>query len=215
MSWRTYGTLITLFGLICIAIWFYKSVPYLYNSAKEGLISTKISKPTLGSPICKKVQREGVCWTIDPPKFNTCPTLPTESASLMMKNDEVFLYVPATAEKGVPTIGTSGRLDLKKGDRFEIQADGMVTFPGNAPCVSPEGIYGWYDPFVDSPFSQNVGGLEFAFNSFDSKHYFAGKYYQGVAEENGFLTFRMINRLGTHKNSSGGYTVIVRRLKQE
>lgn len=121
------------------------------------------------------------------------------------------MFVPANSETGIVTHNKYSRFELKEGDSFDIQTDGKVNVGNGYPCIGAEGMYGWYDPFVDSPFSQNVGGLEFAFDSFDSKHFFVGKYYRGIAEKAGFLVFRVIDRPGDYKNNSGGYTVLVRK----
>lgn len=101
---------------------------------------------------------------------------------------------------------------MQKGQMIEVSAAGTVLFSLDHPRSSPDGINGWYDPSADSPFKQNVGGLEFAIGSLSSNRYFAGTHYKGVAPESGELIFRVIDRKeGYGEKNAGGFKVEVKR----
>jgi hypothetical protein len=123
------------------------------------------------------------------------------------------LTVPANADHGVTCENGGREFRLQQGDEFEIEATGLIGFSADHPCVNPEGMRGWYDPYVDSPFKQNVGGLEFAISSFQSNRYFAGTYYRSHATAGGVPTFRIIERAnGFHDNNQGAFNVTIRKL---
>lgn len=211
MFWLKLCSIITLCGVIVVCLGLFRSRGYIYDQAREQYYVTKISEAMRLRPYCVKTFPEGACWTIEPPQSRPCQALGNKNSSFIMKNEVAFLFVPANSEKGIATFNEYNRFELKEGESFDIQTDGRVNVGNGYPCIEPEGMYGWYDPFVDSPFAQNVGGLEFAIDSLASKHYFAGKYYRGVAETDGVLVFRVIDRPGNYKNNSGGYTVMVRK----
>ena len=94
----------------------------------------------------------------------------------------------------MPAVDSNGRkLTFHAGDEIDIQTSGLVKFD-NDHCADAEGLVGWYDPFVGSPFNQNVGGLEFSIGSLASNRYFAGRHYAGVADYDGVPIFRIIDR---------------------
>jgi len=117
--------------------------------------------------------------------------------------------------EGVRAIDSTGRkFSIKKGEQFEISADGLVSFSSEHPCAGPEGMFGWYDPYMDGPFKQNVGGLEFSINSLNANRFFAGKHYYGVADYSGIPVFRVIERkTGYTDDNSGSFTVTVQKIR--
>jgi hypothetical protein len=166
------------------------------------------------SPVSCVQNPASSCWTINPKNLTLCPPLNTRPASVEFLNDEVWIYVPANMKQGIKAISNERSFTLQKGDKFEIRAEGQVRFSNDHPCTTPEGVSGWYDPVVDSPFNQNVGGLEFSIGSLQNNRYFAGTYYIGTAQESGVPTFRVIERLtGYEDNNSGGFAVVLRKIE--
>ena len=122
------------------------------------------------------------------------------------------LIVPADAAHGVRAQDGTGReFRLQQGDEFQIESTGLVGFSSDHPCVGPEGLRGWHDPFVDSPFKQNVGALEFSIDSLEGNRYFAGTYYRGTAEVGGIPIFRIVDRLSGY-HGRGAFNVTVRKI---
>jgi hypothetical protein len=74
-------------------------------------------------------------------------------------------------------------------------------------------MIGWYDPYIDSPFKQNVGGLEFSIGSLSSNRFFAGEHYYGTVEYSGIPVFRIIERMAGYSDDNlGSFTVTIQRI---
>jgi hypothetical protein len=171
------------------------------------------SQPTTTNPNCVVSYPSGSCWTIIPPN-SPCSGLSTQSASVDVASDGKSgrLTVPANASHGVRAEDASGnQFRLQQGDEFQIEASGLASFSADHPCVGPDGLRGWYDPVVDSPFKQNVGALEFSIGSLENNRYFAGTYYRGTANADGMPTFRIVDRLGGY-TGHGAFNVTIRKL---
>jgi serine/threonine protein kinase len=184
------------------------------NSSMIRDSARAISKPTISTPRCLISNPSGSCWTNNPPTSSSCAGLNTPKPSANISSDGLSctLIIPANVKQGTKAEDSSGRqLRLKKGDEFEVESEGNVGFSSDHPCVTPEGMRGWHDPYVDSPFTQNVGGLEFSISSLQSDRYFAGSYYRGRSETDGVPIFRVIDRL-TGYNGIGSFRVTVRKL---
>jgi hypothetical protein len=174
-----------------------------------------ISSPTTTKPNCIISYSAGSCWTLEPPHAAPCSGLPAVPASVTIVPDgsTCTLTIPAGNAQGVRTEDASGRqFLLREGEGFDVIAKGQISFSSEHPCVGPEGLYGWYDPHVDSPFTQNVGGLEFSIGALQDNRHFAGNYYKGMADSTGILVFRVIDRL-TRNDKLGAFTVTVRKLQ--
>lgn len=177
-----------------------------------------ISKPVTSSPVCVISYTSGSCWTINPPKTSRPTSVLASDAeynnsSVSISSDGMSctVIVPAIADNGVRAEGSNGReFYIRQGEKFEIEANGSVSFSSDHPRASPEGVAGWYDPYVDSPFTQNVGGLEFSIGNLESNRFFAGKYYYGTAAYSGVPVFRIIDRT-PYTGNSGGFTVTIRK----
>jgi hypothetical protein len=174
-----------------------------------------VSRPITTKPNCLISYSSGSCWTINTPNVVPCSNLPVNRASVRISPDGLTctLVVPVNEALGVRAEDNSGRLFfLQKGDEFDVITKGQVNFSSEHPCASPEGIHGWYDPYVNSPFSQNVGGLEFSIGSLQANRYFAGSYYKGIADSAGSPVFRVIDRL-SRDDKRGAFTVTVHKLQ--
>lgn len=180
-----------------------------------------ISKPVTSSPVCVISYTSGSCWTINPPKTSSPTSVLSSDAeytnvSVSISSDGMScrLIVPATAGTGVRAEDSNGReFFIRQGDKFEIEASGSVLFSTDHPRVNPEGMAGWYDPYVDSPFTQNVGGLEFSIGNLAANRLFAGKYYYGTAQYSGVPVFRVIERLAGYVGDPGGFTVTIKKIQ--
>jgi hypothetical protein len=186
---------------------------------KESEDSTSESSKTVSStqPMLKRQYSSGSGWTIDPPAFTPCSDLPTLPAQVEADGTEtVKLIVPATSDAGVASVGEKDRgVMVNVGDEFTVDVDqaDRVKFSGDHPCVDALGMAGWYDPKVDSPFTNNVGGLEFAVGSLSAdrtNRFLPGFHKNYVAQKSGPLVFRVIERIdGYHDNNSGYFKVTV------
>lgn len=181
------------------------------NASKSPRAS---SNAVLQPPNCVVSYASGSCWTITPPTGSPCSGLPLIAPSVTIDNSSCTLIIPANIETGVKAIDSTGRqFVLRQGDQFEIRAEGMVAFSREHPCVGPEGMHGWYDPHIDSPFKQNVGGLEFSIGSLSSNRFFAGENYYGTAEYSGTPMFRIVERVaGYNDGNSGSFTVTIQKI---
>lgn len=175
------------------------------------------STAAMSSPSCVVSYASGCCWTITPPTKPPCSGLPIVKPAVTISPDGLIctLTVSANAAEGLRAIDSKGRrFSLHQGEQFEVRTTGLVAFSREHPCSGPEGMFGWYDPYVDSPFKQNVGGLEFSIGPLNSSRLFAGKYYYGMAEHNGTRVFRIIERkTGYHDDNSGSFTVTVEKIR--
>jgi serine/threonine protein kinase len=180
---------------------------------KKEIISTAV----MMSPNCVVSYASGCCWTITPPTSPPCSGLPIVKPAVTITPDGLTctLAVPANAAEGIRAIDSKRRqFSLHQGEQFEIRAAGLVAFSREHPCSGPEGMFGWYDPYMDSPFKQNVGGLEFSIGPLSSNRFFAGKYYYGTADYSGTPVFRIIERkTGYHDDNSGSFTVTVQKIR--
>lgn len=169
------------------------------------------------SPKLVKEVAPGLGWTINPPSYMPCQGLSTPSPSVQINNDatEVKMIVPSSLDRGLAARDEQGReFILKIGDEFELTTTGKIMFSRDHPCVDANGMDGWYDNHVDSPFYENVGGLEFALGNLAENRFFGGTHYQGKAEANGIFIARIIEQpIGYHDDNSGAFTVIVRKVK--
>lgn len=171
------------------------------------------SQSTTTNPNCVVSYPSGSCWTITPPN-SPCSGLSMQSVSVAVASDgtSCTLTVPANVAHGVRAEDASGnQFRLQQGEEFQIEASGLASFSADHPCVGPEGLRGWYDPLVDSPFKQNVGALEFSIGSLQDNHHFAGAYYRGTANVDGVPTFRIVDRLAGY-NGHGAFNVTIRKL---
>ena len=182
------------------------------KSAKQ-IATRPNSQPTTTNPNCVVSYPSGSCWTISPPN-SPCSGLAVQNASVSVSSDgkSCTLTVPANAAHGVRAEDAAGnQFRLQQGDEFQIEASGLTSFSADHPCVGPEGLRGWYDPLVNSPFKQNVGALEFSIGALEGNRHFAGTYYRGTADVDGVPTFRTIDRLGGY-TGRGAFNVTVRKL---
>jgi|GEM_PF-3734870 len=178
---------------------------------------TIILKPRI--PTCVESYTSGCCWTIKPPKYTPASVLPSdkryEKSSVKIAPDgkSCTLFVPATYGNGVEARDNAGhQFYLNKGEQFEIQATGMAMFSTEHPRVGPQGMYGWYDPYVDSPFNENVGGLEFSIGPLPENRFLAGTNYSGGAEYSGVPVFRVVERTSGYGDGNyGGFTVTIKK----
>ncbi len=179
----------------------------------KAVIPSKNSTP----PKLVKEYSPGVGWTINPPSDMPCRELLTPPPSVTINNDrtEAKIVIPSNLDLGLAARNEQGReFILHTGEEFEITATGKVKFSDDHPCVDANGMNGWYDNHVDSPFNQNVGGLEFAIGNLMENRYFAGTHYQGKAEANGIFIGRVIETTKGYKdNNSGAFTVTVKKIK--
>jgi serine/threonine protein kinase len=173
--------------------------------------------PITSSPTCVVSYTSGSCWTINPSTVRPCSNLDTQKPSVNISQDgsSATVVVPANIAQGVKAENGSGqKLFLREGDWFDISAEGQISFSSDHPCAGTEGVRGWYDPFVDSPFKQNVGGLEFSIGSLQTNRFFVGSYYKDRAETDGIPIFRVIDRL-TGYGGTGSFRVIVRKISSQ
>ena len=184
--------------------------------ADTGTTKQTQSVPIASRPNCVVSYSSGSCWTITPPTTR-CSGFSYVSPKATVSSDGLSctLIVPSDAAQGVRAIDNSGqKFSLQKGDKFEISATGQIKFSNDHPCVSPEGMRGWYDPYVDSPFNQNVGGLEFSIGNLNDNRFFAGSSYSGVAESSGVPVFRIVEQIkGYSDDDSGAFTVTVKKVR--
>jgi hypothetical protein len=96
---------------------------------------------------------------------------------------------------------------FQKEDQLEMQATGLVAFSSEHPCAPPEGLNGWYDPYVEGPFKQNVGGLEV---SIGTQRYLVGSQRVITFETSATPIFRVVDRASGH-GGTGAFTVIVKK----
>jgi hypothetical protein len=170
-------------------------------------------------PNCVISYSSGSCWTIQPPKYLPPSTLPSDalyeqpSVTISRATNSCTLIVPATDENGVRAQDVAGhQFVINRGERIEISATGSVMFSKDHPRVGPLGMNGWYDPYVDSPFNESVGGLEFSIGPLSENRFLVGTSYSGVAEYGGIPVFRIIERLsGYHDGNRGGFWVTVQK----
>jgi len=84
---------------------------------------------------------------------------------------------------------------------------------GDGPVVGTRRETGGYrDTGVDSPFFNNVGGLEMWIGSKGNKHYLVGESQQITATQSGELVFRTIDSLRGFRGT-GAFSVSVNLLK--
>jgi hypothetical protein len=205
-------------GLGCVTIGIYsliKAVPPPTLNQVEAKQSVSVQTPK--KPDCVISYTSGSCWTCRPPAVPPCSDLFTPKPSAVISADGLscVVVVPATAAGGVSATEKSGQqFVLHKADEFQIDVHGLVDFADDHPCVTAEGMKCWYDPYVDSPFTENVGGLEFSIGALEANRFFAGEHYSGVSDYDGVPVFRVIERLtGYLDNNSGGFTVTIRKRK--
>lgn len=164
-------------------------------SALDRATTLPVSKPITSRPVCVVSYPAGSCWTGQPPTGH-CEDLPNYKPSVSISQDGLscIVIVPANVIDGVRAVEASGRaFNVTTGDELDVESSGLVKFDEDH-CVDAEGLAGWYDPYVDSPFNQNVGGLEFSIGPLSNNRYFAGKHYRGFAEYDGVPIFRIIDR---------------------
>lgn len=165
------------------------------------------------------VYSSGVRWICGKPSFRPCENLPVVNPSVTISSDQQScqLVVPAHIAEGVSATDATGRqFIVNRGERLDITSQGTIKFSSDHPCVDGTGMAGWEDPYVDSPFKQNVGGLEFSIGSLRTNRYLVGTHYEGIAEASGTPVFRVIERLdGYTDNNSGAFTVTIRKSKAE
>ena len=187
------------------------------TNAPKPIALTKFVQPTETSkPNCVVSYTAGSCWTVQPSTLRPCSRLstPNPSASVSSDGSSATLVVPANMAQGVKAQDESGNsFTLRDGEWFEIVADGQTSFSGDHPCASPEGVTEWYDPFVDSPFVRNVGGLEFSIGSLQTNRFFASNYYRNRAEVGGVPVFRLIDRSSGY-SGSGAFNVTIRKIDE-
>ena len=184
------------------------------NFPKLSPLTKVIPSPNTSSPNCVISYPAGSCWTVNPSTLRPCSKLATSKSLVNISQDgsSVTVVVPANIAQGVKAEDGSGqRFSLREGEWFEISAEGQTSFSGDHPCARPEGVREWYDPYVDSPFTQNVGGLEFSIGSLQANRFFAGSYYRNQAETSGVPVFRIIDRL-TGYLGTGSFRVTVRKI---
>jgi hypothetical protein len=184
-------------------------------------------KASTGPPhLFKAYPPDGRGWVDDPGNFTPCPDMATPKPEVKVGDEQATLVVPATYENGVLLADTTTgkRLTLNQGDVYSVDVDpqARVKFSNFHPCASAGGLSIWYDPQLDSPFKQGAGGLEFAFDKFDSdpdNRFMPGTHSEFVALRDGDLRFRIVERKGHYTDDDSGYypvTVkIIRRASED
>ncbi len=206
---NTWLPLIAFVGVACLGLGIYsitsKSEPNISQRPVSQSSHSVNSKPT-----CVITYSSGSCWTVSPPQ-EKCGNLPTSRPAVSINGNTCKIIVTPTEAGGVSAVdGAGNQFVIQKGDSLDIQSIGLVNFSKEHPCAPPDGVNGWYDPYADSPFTQNVGGLEFSIGSLTNKHYFAGSHTNIIAENSGVPVFRVIDRAnGYSSNNSGAFTVTI------
>ena len=201
------GFLIIGFALVGIGI---------YSFIPSAETSSKVNLPP--APKFVKQYGDGLGWTKNPPPDLPCEDLPTPKGSVQISPDgkEVTMVVPANLDRGVPSHDAQGKeFTLQKGDKFEVSVTGKIKFSKDHPCVGPYGMDGWYDSHVDSPFFENVGGLEFAIGALTSdwsNRFLPGTDKTFTAQTSGFVVARIIEQdKGYSDDNSGAFTVTIKK----
>lgn len=131
-------------------------------------------------------------------------TVTTINVSLDGKSCTVL--VPATAAYGINCIdpSTGRKFEVRSGDEVDVSASGYVKVGVDRPTVGPEGeTSGYFDHAVDSPYTQNVGGLEMWIGiDRRTNRYLVGSHLQQKVSYSGVPSFRVIDVL---PHSRGGY----------
>jgi len=208
---------ILIVGLVLVSIGLYVALkPESANAVASGsnvvTSSTSVSStppPKNSSPTCVTSYPSGSCWTISNPPTDKGSSMTSDSkftrSSVEENGNTCKIILAASNSEGVKGCRVT------KGQKIEISASGTSLFSTDHPRVRAEGMRGWYDPGVDSPFTQNVGGLEFSIGSLDKNRFFAGDHYAGNAEESGELIFRVVERLSGYADNKGGLEITVKR----
>ncbi len=184
-------------GLTLVAIGLYSIL-----SPSSQVTKTDPCQPVVYSP--------NVRWVCGKPSYTVCPNLEQIKSSVKISDNTAVVVVPAHEPNGVSVTG----FQIDKGDKISISVDGRIKFSSDHPCVEADGMAGWEDLGVDSPFNRNVGGLEFSIGSLYDNRYFVGKNYQATADVSGIPVFRVIESLqGYRDNNGGAYTVTLQKIK--
>jgi hypothetical protein len=155
----------------------------------------------------------GSSWISKPAAFVPCFGLPILQKQVTVSADGLTatVVVPQGYRKGVRTKGFS----IKKGQKFRLETSNAPTamFSSDHPCVGAWGMAGWHDPHVDSPFKDNVGGLEFAICDLKLNRDLAVNHLALLpAQASGEFIFRAIDRPGGSKGKYGGHIVVIHKI---
>ena len=209
---------ILLVGLVLVGIGIYFLIPSGDLASKVPGTETSSKRDPASPPKFVKQYADGLGWTKNPPSDLPCADLPTPRAVVKVSSDEkeVTMVVPANLDRGVPSRDEQGKeFILRQGEQFEVTVTGKIKFSKDHPCVGPSGMDGWYDSHVDSPFFENVGGLEFVVGELTSdwsNRFLPGANKQFAAPKNGIVVARIIEQAsGYGDDNSGAFTVTVRK----
>jgi hypothetical protein len=204
-SKNTWLAVIGIAGIGCLIVGLYlvyRPTPQLTQSTSQTNNYPNPCQPIVYSP--------NVRWICGKPSYTVCPNLERIKSSVTINGDTAVIVVPADEPNGVPVTG----FQINKGDKISISTNGRIKFSSDHPCVEADGMNGWEDLGIDSPFNHNVGGLEFSIGSLYENRYFAGKSYQATAETSGVPVFRVIESFQGYKdNNSGAFTVTLHKIK--
>ena len=203
------GVGILILGL-CVYLLFKQNAEIPSSNNIQADKTETFNKEIATRPNCVISYPAGSCWTIPNHPVQKPLRLSSDSdfnaPKVTVTDNTCTIIVPASDADGVEAKGC----EVRKGQAFEILAEGTTLFSMEHPRSDANGMKGWYDPYVDSPFSQNVGGLEFSIGSLNANRYFAGTHYKAVAKESGELIFRVIDRSERDsQNKAGGFKVYV------
>lgn len=184
------------------------------------VVSSETPSETKTAEDAKLVKKyaDGLGWTINPPSDAPCGNLATLPSSVQINADgsEMKMVLPANLDRGLASRDSNGKeFVIHQGDEFEVIASGNIKFSNDHPCVGPTGMKGWMDTHVDSPFHENVGGLEFSIGGLEANRFLAGERYSGVAQQTGVFTGRVIEQIkGYGDDNSGNFTITVKIVKR-
>lgn len=190
------------------------------NPAKVEVAATEKKPESKSESIPLKIKyADGLGWTTNPPSDPPCQISTTLPASVQVSADgsEMKMVLPSNLDRGLASRDTDSGKEfvINTGDEFEVVTTGTVKFSNDHPCVGGDGMRGWLDTHVDSPFAENVGGLEFSIGGLEVNRYLGGTRYSGTAQFTGVFTARVIEQsIGYGDDNAGNFTVTVKIVKR-
>ncbi len=215
------ANLLLIVGIACLGLGVYSL--FLRNTKVPDTPSptTPITSTTV-VPRVFNPDSSGAGWMVDDYDKENCLDLPNLPASVKRTDtDEVRMIVPANDEDGVSTNEFGDGLLVKAGDKLlvSVYPGDKIKFASHLPCATAQGLYGYYDPAVDSPYKNSVGGGEIAFGEFTDNLDLAHRdltFTEHIiwAKKSGAVRFRVIDRKGNYNDNSGYYTITVTIIKK-
>lgn len=136
---------------------------------------------------------------------------PLPSVTISADGNKCSIVVPSDQPEGVKAIDKTGKkFVITAGDDVKMELSGRARIGSDRAVVTPAGETGYRDPYVDSPFKDRVGGLEFSIGSLSDNRYLAAANSVFRAKHTGVPVFRVIEtKSGYHDGNLGYFTVVI------